>query len=264
MEPPYITLKSPYGGFGLKTRTSEAACHRVDDLLAAHGVDVELRELELRVAEPCPRPLADTIGGRLLPPAAGSRTGSRTLARPADELVREHGHAIGPVASEAWAAFGAPPLAGADQSTRPPYSSVMWTWSIARDVARATATYPSFCTFMHRHQAPMMDTYASAVAVHGVWSFRLHSAARGVAGPPYPPSEIRASLAGRHASAFLDLVFPYDAPVADFVQDFRDVCHALGMKLPPGALRRCSPTRAGGRKWTKLSLPGGAGGLHSP
>ena len=264
MEPPYITLKSPYGGFGLKTKKSEAACRRVDDLLAAHGVDVELREVELEVTEVCPPALSIAIAGPIHPASAGHVAGPRDLAKPADELAVAHGHAIGDVAREAFTAFGAPRHAGAAMSYRTPPSHVIWAWTIARDVARATATYPPFCAFLHRHQALMKDDYASAVGVRGIWRFRLHSASRGVAAAPYPESQIHAHLRGRHASAFLDLVFPYDAPTADFTQDFGDVCNALGMKLPPSALRLCSPTRAGGRKWTKLTFLGGAGGLQSP
>lgn len=253
MEPPYITLKSPYGGFGLKTKRSEAACRRVDDLLAAHGVDVELREVELEVTEVCPPPLAIAIGGGIHGGSAGYITGARDLSSPADELARSHGHAIGDAAREAWAAFGVPRHAGAAMSYRTPPAHVIWTWTIARDVARATAMYPPFCAFLHRHQSLMENDYASAVGVRGIWRFRLHSASRGVAGPPYPESQVHAHLRGRHASAFLDLVFPYDAPTTDFEQDFADVCDALGMKLPPGALRLSSPTRGANRKLRKLT-----------
>lgn len=259
MEPAYITLKSPYGGFGLKTKTSQAACKRVDNLLAAHGVDVELRKLELGISEPCPPALAEAIVGPLDPGLAGQVRGAGEAAVPADELVRAHGHMIGEIAREAWNAFGPPPEVGAGTNRRPPSSHVSWSWRI-RDVARATATYPTFCAFMHRHQAIMRDDHSSAVGVRGSWSFRLHSATRGVAAPPYPPSKILAHLCGRHASAFLDLVFPYDAPVEDFVHDFADVCDAMGMKLSRTALRLSSPTRRGGRKLTKVRIFDGDAG----
>jgi hypothetical protein len=263
MEPPYITLKSPYGGFGLKTKKSEAACGRIDGLLAAHGVDVELREVDLQIVEVCPPPLSIAIAGPIDPASAGHYAGARDLRKPADELAREHGHELGDVAREAFTAFGLPRHAGAALSYRKPPAHIIWTWSITRDVARATVAFAPFCAFMHRHQALMENEYSSAVRVHGLWHFRLHSASRGVAAAPYPESRVRANLAGRHASAFFDLVFPYDAPTDDFMQDFADVCNALGMKLPPSALRLCSPTRTGGRKWTKLTL-GGVGGLQSP
>jgi hypothetical protein len=264
MEPPYITFKSPYGGFGLNTRTSEAACRRIDGLLATCGVDVEQSEVSLSVAEPCAVALALAIHGPFDHASSGFRTGDWPLARPADELARAHDHTIGEIAREAWATFGAPRNAGADARRGRPTGSVIWAWVIEKDVARATAAYPTFCAFMHRHQAQMENDYSSAVVVRGYWQFRLHSESRGVAGPPYPASSIRASLAGRHASAFFDLVFPYDAPTPEFLADYAAVCAALGMKLPPSALRLCSPTRAGGRKWTKVKIVAAAGGLQSP
>jgi hypothetical protein len=243
MEPPYITLVSPYGGFGLKTKTSEAARRRIDGLLAGCAVEVVLEDLELRIAEPASRAMIEAMVGPLGPDTSAMSTSG--LSIPPDT----HAHVRGAIADEAWRAFGAPGTAGVVQRRTDTW--IAWEWRARRD--EADAAYDPWCRFLDRHQALAIDDRSSALQVRGDWAFRLASADGTIAEPPLPASRAIAHLRGRHASAFLPLVFAHAALTDGLIADFERVCDALGMKLPARALRLSSPTRGSDRKLAKLS-----------
>jgi hypothetical protein len=243
----WITIVSPYGGFGLKTKTSEAARRRIDGLLDRCAVEIVHDDLRLRVIEPASRALVEAMVGPLAPSTAAMSCGSLPL--PADELVRAHGHARSAHADEAWSANGVPTSAGVIQSRRECF--VSWEWR-ARG-GDAAAAYDPWCRFVDRRQALAIDDYATALEVRGEWSFRIAGAGGAIAEPPYPASRVVGHLRGKHASAFLPLVFPHESLTQAMIEDFEHVCAGLGMKLPPRALRLSSPTRGPNRKLSKLS-----------
>src|SRR5262249_30207580 len=128
---------------------------------------------------------------------------------------------------------------------------VSWEWRARGDAA--AARYDAWCRFLDRHQTLAIDDYSSAIQVRGEWTFRIAGAGGAIAEPPYPPSRVIAHLRGKHASAFLPLVFAHEALTPAMIDDFEHVCAGLGMKLPPRALRLSSPTRGPNRKLNKLS-----------
>ncbi len=239
LEPPFIVFCNPYGGLGLKTKTAEAARRRIDNLLVTCAMGASINSIELRVIEPCQSSLADAC-----------KQGRLALNLIYNSLA-EHGHVCQPWVVEAWTPFGPPNAAAIRQ--RDGATSIEWSWKIERDPERATIAYNRFCDYMVRHQQLMFDDYSTSISVQAVWSFRLRTAAGTIVAPPYPESSITASLAGRHASAFFDLIFPYAAATSSFIADYQAVCDALGMKLPPRSFRLDALTVDGKkRRRTKL------------
>lgn len=243
MEPTYITFVSPYGGLGLRAKSAEKARARLDTLLARCATDVALECVELTVWEPCPYSLVQAIHG----PGRCSAYGSTSSVPPEGPaaLATAHGHALGSVAAEAWSMSGPPSTLSycVDSATA---TQIGWEWQAKNaSIGKITATYASWCDFLGRHQKLKRNDYSAMVVVRCWWTFRLVSSAGEPAESHYPRSKILAHISGAHPSAFLDLVFPYDVVDQPFVLDYRAVCNALDLKLPPGRFRLASPSKKG-------------------
>ncbi len=244
--PPLAIYCSPYGGLGLKTKSFVAARARIDRLLAA-SVDVVPDQASLAVIEPCSRALAERLAGPLERDVAMRGGGDRgDLAA----VVASEAHAHDPVAAEAWQRFGVPTKASVHQS-RPAFF-VEWQWPVADDPARVTQQIDAWAPFVAQHDQLMKDDYAPRLHLRAIWDHRLRLPS-GVVGAPYPPSRIHATLSGRHASAFLDLVLPHQAATAAFLADYQAVNAILGMTVPLRGFKLCAPKKRGpGRAYHRL------------
>jgi hypothetical protein len=245
--PPFITFFSRYG-LGLKTRSAAAARARIDKLLPLTD-EVMLESVSLSVSEPCASAFIGALFGPIERDVA-FRGGGAARTDLADK-VASGGHVHDAVAAEAWQRFGAP---NSTQMYREkPSFYVGWTWRV-EDVTQTQRALDVWFPFLQEHDRLQQNDYANRVQIRGVWQFRLRSQRGTAAAAPYPPSQVSAVLIGRHASAFFELVFPYAEPVAEFIDDYRAVCAAMGLALPPGMLRLCSPKKKGrGRTYRKIA-----------
>ena len=229
--PPLITFKDPDGGLGLRARSAEEARRRIDVLFGACAVDVSLEAPQLSVYDPCARALYEALDERREP---GTLT----------DIVRAYRHEPSAVAAAAWAAFGPPGQSGSAHVVDSKLATdardlVIQSWSWDLDPTRFDEAFAFLC----RHQRLMRDDYATAVWVGATWQFRLRSTAGTVAQDRFPPSRIAAHLAGKHASAFFGLIFPYTSAEPAFVADYEAACAALGIALPRARFRLCQKGR---------------------
>ena len=256
--PPLITFKSPDGGLGLRTKSVEGARKRFDGLFAECVEELSLDKVELSLTESCERRLVEALHGPLGPDTAFIGGGAMPAPGAMAQLVAEQEHRLDEVADEGWRICGVPQRASAHQERairdQPARFHVGWIWATARPDDTVEA-FERWFALLSKHQKLLRDDYATRLHVHASWSFRLRSAKGTVAAAPYPRSEISAWLSGKHASAFFDLVFPYESAQAEgFGDDYEAVCRALGLRLPPKSFRLCKPRRRGDqRSYVKLA-----------
>jgi hypothetical protein len=243
--PPMVVFRSPYGGLGLKTKRFTAAWARIEGLLAA-AADVVLTKAALVVFEPASPGLT---AWRAQPRSLADRDTEEDLAA----VVTAVGHRHDEVAAEAWRRFGAPN--GVELMRRangPSWSG--WNWLVTGPAAATSFT--AWSPFVAAHDQRMVNDYAPAVELQATWTLRLRTAAGDVVADPYPSSQVRAYLRGRHACAFLDLVLPHAAATAAFMADYRAINRAAGMTIPlSGYKLSVAKKRGGGRLYKRLPPP---------
>jgi hypothetical protein len=243
--PPYIVFRNPYGGLGLRARSVEAARARIDGLLEHCAVEVELLDVELEVEEQCPRSMVD---GVLADGVSAVSTGARRLEIPAAQLVADHGHQPDVLARDAWNTLGPPNGLGSDLDRHS--SRARWTWKA--DGPAAHGVIEAWSAFLIRHQALAINEWKHRVNLHVRYDFLLCRAGQALPDDEYPRSRVSASLRGRHASAFLDPVFPYGGVEPAFIDDYRALCAAMALRLSPASFQLNTPTKNGGRKLVRL------------
>jgi hypothetical protein len=106
-----------------------------------------------------------------------------------------------------------------------------WNWRAIGPTAKSALDvwYP----FLLRHQALEFNEYGQRVSMKVQHEFAVHREGQPVPGPEFPRSSTTAHLQRFNAMAFLDLVFPYGSIEPAFLDDYRAVCEATGLRLPP-------------------------------
>jgi hypothetical protein len=167
---------------------------------------------------------------------------------PAAELIAKHRHDLDELARDAWDRFGPPGAFGSSISTS--RGTARWAWRT--EGTDASSALDAWYPFLVAHQALEFGECRPRVSLRVRHTFLLARVGFPLPEPEFPRSATAAHLCGRHASAFFDLVFPYGGVEPSFIEDYRAVCVATGLKFPTSRFRLNTPTKKGDRKLVKL------------